>query len=87
MKKEILVESELGQTRLAMLEDGVLVECYAERPGQEKLPGSIFLGRVANVLPGMQAAFVNIGLEKNALLHAGDIKLNMSDFGADAEKL
>ena len=87
MKKEMLVESELGQTRLAILEDGELVECYVERPGQEKLPGSIFVGRVANILPGMQAAFVDIGLEKNALLHAGDIKLNKSDFGADAEKL
>ena len=87
MKKEMLVESELGQTRLAILEDGELVECYAERPGQEKLPGSIFVGRVANILPGMQAAFVDIGLEKNALLHAGDIKLNKSDFGTDAEML
>ncbi|MBR3502910.1 MAG: Rne/Rng family ribonuclease [Clostridia bacterium] len=87
MKKELLIESELGQTRLAILEDGELMECYAERPGQEKLPGSIFVGRVANILPGMQAAFVDIGLEKNALLHAGDIKLNISDFGADAETL
>ena len=87
MKKEILIESELGQTRLAMLEDGELVEYYVERRGQEKLPGSIFVGRVANILPGMQAAFVDIGLEKNAFLHAGDIKLNKSDFGADAERL
>ncbi|MBQ8953192.1 MAG: Rne/Rng family ribonuclease [Clostridia bacterium] len=87
MKKEILIESELGQTRLAVMEDGSLMEYYVERRGQEKLPGSIFVGRVANILPGMQAAFVNIGLEKNAFLHAGDIKLNKSDFGADAEKL
>ena len=87
MKTELLIEAELGQTRLAVLEDRQLVECYTERPGQEKLPGSIFVGRVANILPGMQAAFVDIGLEKNAMLHAGDIKLNKSDFGADAEKL
>jgi len=87
MKKEILIESELGQTRLALLEDGELAEYCVERSGQETLTGSIYLGRVANILPGMQAAFVDIGLEKNAFLHAGDIKIDRSDFGADAERI
>lgn len=85
--KKILIESELGQTRLALLEDGALTEYYVERSGQESLPGNIYVGRVANILPGMQAAFVDIGLEKNAFLHAGDIKIDKSDFGADAENV
>ena len=87
MKKQILIESELGQTRLALLEDGELAEYYVERSGQESLPGNIYVGRVANILPGMQAAFVDIGLEKNAFLHAGDIKIDKSDFGADADNI
>ena len=87
MKREILIETELGQTRLALLEDGELAEYYVERSGQEKLPGNIYVGRVANILPGMQAAFVDIGLDKNAFLHAGDIKIDKSDFGPDAENI
>ena len=82
MIKDILIETDSGQTRLALLEDGELSEYYVERKGQEKLGGNIYLGRVANILPGMQAAFVDIGLDKNAFLHAGDIL----DFG-DKEAL
>lgn len=77
MMKDILIETDSGQTRLALIEDGELSEYYIERKGQEKLAGNIYLGRVANVLQGMQAAFVDIGLEKNAFLHVNDIL----DFG------
>lgn len=76
MTKKILLESLAGQTTLALLEDGELAELYAERKGFEKLTGNIYVGRVENVLPGMNAAFVNIGLEKNAFLYAGDIQLD-----------
>ncbi len=79
MVKDILIESSSGQTRLALLEDGELCEYYVERRGQEKLAGNIYLGRAANILPGMQAAFVDIGLDKNAFLHAGDILVDGSD--------
>ncbi len=87
MMKDILIETDSGQTRLAVLEDGELSEYYVERKGQEKLAGNIYLGRVANILPGMQAAFVDIGLDKNAFLHAGDIRVNTSDFGSEGEAL
>lgn len=87
MMKDILIESNCGQTRLAALEDGELSEYYVERRGQEKLAGNIYLGRVANILPGMQAAFVDVGLDKNAFLHVGDIQIDKSDFGGDSEKV
>ena len=62
--KEILIESDHGRDRLALAEDGKLLEIYADQDGG-RLQGRIYLGRVMNVLPGMQAAFVDIGLEKN----------------------
>ena len=70
--KEILVESDGEQTRVALMEDGQLAEIYIERSLHQRLVGNIYKGRVENVLPGMQAAFVNIGLEKNAFLYVGD---------------
>ena len=73
MKQTILIESVRGETRLAILEEGRLCEYYAERPGADEVTGSIYLGRVDNVVPGMNAAFVDIGLEKNGFLYAGDI--------------
>ena len=76
MKKEYLLETVRGQTRLAVIEDGALCELYYERPGSEKLSGNLYLGRVQNILPGMNAAFVDIGQEKNAFLYAGDIPVD-----------
>ena len=87
MIKDILVETESGQTRLALFEDGELSEYYVERKGQEKLAGNIYLGRAANILPGMQAAFVDIGLDKNAFLHAGDILVDRYDQEAIQDRL
>ncbi len=72
VQTEILVNVEPGETRAAVLEDGRLVEIYYERPSGQRTVGSIFKGKVENVLPGMQAAFVNIGLEKNAFLYVSD---------------
>ncbi len=74
MASDILVESMYGRTRVAVMEDGHLRELYSEQAGSEKLVGNIYMGRVENVLPGMQAAFVDIGLDKNAFLYAGDLK-------------
>lgn len=76
MKREMLLETVRGQTRLAVIEDGALCELYYERPGSEKLSGNLYLGRVQNILPGMNAAFVDIGQEKNAFLYAGDIPVD-----------
>ncbi len=72
MRREILVNVEPLETRAAILEDGELVELLVERPIHQRAVGNIYKGRVENVLPGMEAAFVAIGLEKNAFLHVGD---------------
>lgn len=72
MLKEIVVNVGEEETRVAVLEDKVPVEIYIERSVNQRLVGNIFKGRVENVLPGMQAAFVNIGLEKNAFLYVED---------------
>ena len=73
MNKEILVDANKFAIRVAVVEDGTPVELYVEQTGSERLVGNIYLGKVQNVLPGMQAAFVDIGLEKNAFLYAGDV--------------
>ena len=73
MNKEILVDANKFAIRVAVVEDGTPVELYVEQNGTERLVGNIYLGKVQNVLPGMQAAFVDIGLEKNAFLYAGDV--------------
>ncbi|MCK9223212.1 MAG: Rne/Rng family ribonuclease [Limnochordia bacterium] len=72
MIKEVIVNAEAGQTRAAVKEDQVLVELYIERTNDKRIAGNIYKGRVENVLPGMQAAFVNIGLERNAFLYVDD---------------
>lgn len=72
MVKHILIQAEEGETLVAVLENGQLVEVYVERGVEQRLVGNIYKGRVENVLPGMQAAFVNIGLERNAFLYVED---------------
>jgi ribonuclease G len=72
MAKEIVANVEPWETRVAVLDGGRLVNLYIERG--EPLAGNIYKGRVAAVLPGMEAAFVDIGLDRNAFLHVGDIR-------------
>lgn len=73
MTIEIVVSAGPGETRAAVLEDRRLVELFLERETSELVVGNIYKGRVENVLPGMQAAFVNIGLERNAFLYVDDV--------------
>lgn len=75
MKRTLLLESLRGETRLAVIEDNRLCELYVERPGGDDVTGSIYLGRVENVIPGMNAAFVDIGQEKNGFLSTNDIQI------------
>ena len=80
MSTEILISSDPWENRVAILEDGVLSELYIER--EEKVIGSIYKGKVQNVLPGMGASFVDIGLGRNAFLYVDDINktpLNIGD--------
>ncbi len=71
--KEILVSEEAGEMRVALVEDGRLAEIYIERPGKRSYAGNIYRGKVDNVLPGMDAAFVDIGLERNGFLYVDDV--------------
>ncbi len=73
MKREILINGGPRETRVAILEDDRLVELLVDRPDHRRIVGDIYLGRVEAVLPGIQAAFVDIGLEKSAFLHASDL--------------
>ncbi len=72
MGKRIVVNAGLTETRLAVQDGAQLVELYVERAGRRSIVGNIYKGVVTNVLPGMQAAFVDIGLQKDAFLYAGD---------------
>ncbi|HEY8107323.1 MAG TPA: Rne/Rng family ribonuclease, partial [Gaiellaceae bacterium] len=72
-KRELLVSVDVGERRVAILEDSQVAEVYLERPERRSIAGNIYLGRVDNVLPGMEAAFVEIGLEKNGFLYVDEI--------------
>ena len=73
MSAEILINVAPGETRAALVEDGVVQELYIERRRRRGLVSNLYQGRVTRVLPGMQAAFIDIGLERTAFLHAADI--------------
>src|SRR3954462_4747078 len=73
MKREILINAAARETRIAILEDGKLVELLVDRPDNRRMVGDIYLGKVDAVLPGLQAAFVDIGTEKSAFLHSSDL--------------
>lgn len=72
MNKELYISANPHETRIALSEDGELTEVYYEREREYSLAGSIYKGRVTRVLPGMQSAFVNIGLERDAFLYVSD---------------
>ena len=83
MKREILINAAPRETRIAILEDGKLVELLVDRPDNRRMVGDIYLGRVDAVLPGIQAAFVDIGTEKSAFLHASDLVRQSADEAED----
>ncbi len=82
MSAEILVNVGPGETRGAVLENGVLQEIFIERASRRGLVGNIYKGRVSRVLPGMQAAFVEVGLERTAFLHVDDIEPSAAEAAA-----
>ncbi|KDA06260.1 ribonuclease G [Microbacterium sp. CH12i] len=71
--RKMVVRSKNGRTQIAVLEDGVLVEHYVARSQDASLIGNVYLGRVQNVLPSMEAAFVDIGRGRNAVLYSGEV--------------
>ena len=96
MRKEIFVSDTATERRIAIQEDGALVEFYVEKSGEMGIVGNIYKGKVENVLPGMQAAFVDIGHEINAFLPFSEINnpeylkeasTEEEDFEVDIDKL
>ena len=73
VKNQIIINSENLETRVAMLENGELVDFYVERPSEDRIVGSIFKGRVQNLEDSLQAAFIDIGMKKNAFIHYWDM--------------
>jgi ribonuclease G len=73
MSRDLIVSTTPRETRVALLEDGGVSELFIEREAHRGIVGSIYKGRVTRVLPGMQSAFVDIGLERDAFLHAADV--------------
>jgi ribonuclease G len=80
MESEILINVTLDEIRVGLLEGGQVVEFYVERKRDASLVGNIYKGKVVKILPGMQSAFVDIGLEKAAFLYVTDIHAGMEEF-------
>ena len=86
MKSEIIINAGIHETRIAIIEDSKLVEIWVERPDNERMVGDIYKGKVKTVIPGIQAAFVDIEMEKSAFLHASDVSGDSIDFAAQYEE-
>jgi ribonuclease G len=80
MSKDLVISASAHETRVAILEEGQLCEIYIEREKEFALVGSIYKGRVTRVLPGMQSAFVDIGLDSDAFLYVSDFLENLEDY-------
>ncbi len=87
MGKIICIDSFGGNVYAALAENGKLLEFHIEKAGNKKIVGNIYKGRVENVLNGMQAAFVNVGLEKNGYLYAGDLPMDKSELASGVGEL
>jgi ribonuclease G len=85
LKREIVINASALEARVALLEDGTLGEFFLERQHRQDIVGNIYKGKVTRVLPGMQAAFVDIGLEKAGFLHVSDYQTEVAALGSVAE--
>jgi ribonuclease E len=84
----VMVVRQRGErTQIAVLEDGVLVEHYVDRGGHQSLVGNVYLGKVQNVLPSMEAAFVDIGKGRNAVLYAGEVNFDASGLEGESKRI
>ena len=80
MATDLIINGTSFEIRIALVEHGNLVEFYVERPSGKGLVGNIYKGKVVRVLPGMQAAFVDVGLERTGFLYVDDIHVSLADF-------
>ena len=85
MPNEVIINASAGETRVALMERGTFHELHLERESGRSVGGMVVLGKVTRVLPGMQAAFVDIGLEKAAFLYVGDYFDDSSNGNADSD--
>src|SRR5215475_12363642 len=85
MSKELVISSNRHETKVAVLEEDQLVEVYFQRSNEYSLAGSIHKGRVTRVLPGMQSAFVDLGLERDTFLYVSDFLEEGADLDDDGD--
>ena len=84
MRKRMLINVvEPEESRIAILEDGILEELYIERFSREQVAGNVYKGRIVNIEPSIEAAFVNIGISRNGFLHVSDVKINRNSNNGD----
>src|SRR5215813_3617524 len=80
MARQIVINAGISETRVAVVDASVLTELFIERRRHRSIVGNVYKGVVTNVLPGMQAAFVDVGLTKDAFLYAGDFIANLGEY-------
>ncbi len=86
VSRSMVVREKNGRTQIAVLEDGVLVEHYVSQQAQVSMVGNVYLGRVQNVLPSMEAAFVDVGRGRNAVLYAGEVNWDAAGLEANQQR-
>jgi ribonuclease E len=87
VERTMVVRSRKDRTQIAVLEDGVLVEHYVSRSSQQSYVGNVYLGKVQNVLPSMEAAFVDVGKGRNAVLYAGEVNFDVSGMEGQPKRI
>jgi ribonuclease G len=80
MTKEMIIASNGHETRVAILEDDLVAEIFVERERNRGVVGNVYKGRVSKVLPGMQSAFVDLGLERDGFLYVSDVVNTLEEF-------
>src|SRR5438552_10846210 len=84
MAREIVINATKHESRIAVLDEGQVVELWVERTRQRTIVGNIYKGRVTKVLPGMQSAFVDLGLDRDAFLYVSDVLDEFDEYENDA---
>src|SRR3984957_6083975 len=87
VERTMVVRQRKDRTQIAVLEDGVLVEPYVNRSSQQSYVGNVYLGKVQNVLPSMEAAFVDVGKGRNAVLYAGEVNFDVSGLEGASKRI
>ena len=82
MRKEIIINATANEIRIAITEEKRLAELFVETPEKERMVGDIHLGKIAKVMPGIRAAFIDIGLKQDAFLHFSDIGSTFNEYSS-----